>query len=135
MGYKYIIDFGGDTKLNIFVNATPVWRIYGASGGISVTGTSTPRTGEWMYVEASRTGSTMTLFVNGSLEASDASASADIDASASAVRIGDYSGGSYSLNGKIDAVVVDNGTAGNTAPYIPPTYSFWSGYSQGIIIA
>ena len=77
--------------------------------------------GQWYFVELSRSGSALRLFINGNLEATAAN-SATWDFSATKTMIGSngWDGVNSRFRGYIDDLRVTKGVARHTASYTPP---------------
>jgi hypothetical protein len=87
--------------------------------------TQVPSTSVWHHIAASRSGSTVRLFYNGTQIGSTTSSNSI--RSGSELRIGGYAyfpGGARSFNGYIDEVRITKGVARYTAAFTPPTAAF-----------
>lgn len=96
----------------------------GTATTTSLTGTSALSATTWHYVEASRSGSNLYLFVDGTEVASNTSFSETLLNSTNDIGIGAiWPNGTpnFYLNGYIEEVAVVKGVAGNTSGYTAPT--------------
>jgi len=91
-------------------------------GAARETATFTPRLKEWYHIVGVRNSSTIKFYVNGSpLDAGTSYGTAVTDSQEFWVG-SNVNGSAQTVNGHMDMVQVDNGTALYTAPFIPPVY-------------
>ena len=94
---------------NLRINATNTLQFY-YTGGSSLTSTGTILSGSWYYVAATRSGTTVRLYINGSLDSS--STFSNGTANSSAMRIGvDNTNASGFMNGYITDLRITKGSA------------------------
>ena len=102
-GYTALMGFhnGGGTDWGVFARNSGVW-IYG--GGVGLVGGGTVSTGTWYHFAASRNGSTIRVFLNGTQVGISTSATGNYTNNAgNAFRVGDdHTGTNPSFNGLID---------------------------------
>jgi hypothetical protein len=102
-GNQYVIDQGGNNNwIQIYNSKIRA----GNSGSYYCDGATTLTTNTWYHIAKTFDGVTMKVYLN-------AGVSPDCSISASgntpgAIRVGDYSGGGYALNGKVDDVRIYN---------------------------
>lgn len=92
---------------------------YDIANGVTI---GSVTTGTWYHVAASRSGSSIRLFLNGTL-ANTITSSASLVNNSDAWSIGGTVGGNY-LNGYIDDLRITKGYARYTANFTPPTAAF-----------
>jgi hypothetical protein len=95
-----------------------------ASGGI-VQSTTSLATGQWYHIAVTRTGTTVRLFINGTLEAT-ATNSESINLSASGLVVGacGWSNTTDAFNGYVDDLRITKGVARYTASFTVPSQAF-----------
>jgi hypothetical protein len=95
-----------------------------ASGGILVSTTSLA-TGQWYHIAVTRTGTTVRLFIDGTLEAT-ATNSESINLSASGLIVGacGWSNTTDAFNGYVDDLRITKGVARYTASFTVPSQAF-----------
>lgn len=124
-----------DTLSNAARNGWALWMLAGvprfsyvADGSSTwidaVVGVSTLPTNSWRHLMAAREGNTIRLFVEGALDNSAALTATLKNASATDVRIGTTSTGSYSYAGHIDELRILKGKAAQTAAFTAPTAAY-----------
>jgi hypothetical protein len=92
---------------------------YDIANGVTI---GSVTTGTWYHVAASRSGSSIRLFLNGTL-ANTVTSSASLVNNSDAWTIGATVGGNY-LNGYIDDLRITKGVARYTSTFTPPTTAF-----------
>jgi len=98
-----------------------VW-INSTNSTLNITGTVDINNGAWHYLEVSRSGSTIRIFVDGT-EGGSATYASTINGDSGTLTIGDLwnDGNIQNVDAWIDEVIIVNGTAGHTSNYIAPT--------------
>lgn len=116
------------TGFSLILESNNTLAFYGATTSIwnTVLLTSTiPTVNTWHHIAVSRSGSTVRLFLNGTIQGSIGSS--NFIRSGSSLRIGGYQyfpGGARSLNGFIDEVRITKGISRYTGNFTPPTSAF-----------
>lgn len=115
---NWVIYLGFPTvgKASLYLSDGTTYQVSGLSTTTSV------NTGSWVHVAAVRSGSTITLYVNGTSEAT-ATWAGTVSATSRSLRIGDDTIGAY-LNGYIDDFRITKGVARYTSNFTPPTAPF-----------
>jgi hypothetical protein len=108
----------GNTGWNLRINSTNTLQFY-YTGGSSVTSTGTIPATTWTHVAVTRSGTTVRLFINGTIDGS--ATFSDGTAVVNVLRIGvDNSGAAGYMNGYIDDLRITRGYARYTANFTPP---------------
>jgi hypothetical protein len=116
-GNVYLFDMGTNgTRIQLFSNT--VYFLPQSGNSIQTAAGVGMVVGTWYHVAAVRSGSTMTLYVNGSSVGTTTNSS---NLTNTLFRIGDYGGGGYGFNGYISNVRVVKGTAVYTSSFTPST--------------
>jgi hypothetical protein len=113
--YYFVVD--GSNKLQ-----------FGGSGVSALLSTSTISTGQWYHVAASRSGTTTRIFIDGTLEDTEASDTTSYNYSTNNLLIGRNgwdSSGNQGFHGYIDEVRITKGVARYTATFTAPTAPFF----------
>ena len=113
--YYFVVD--GSNKLQ-----------FGGSGVSALLSTSTISTGQWYHVAASRSGTTTRIFIDGTLEDTEASDTTSYNYSTNNLLIGRNgwdSSGNQGFYGYIDEVRITKGVARYTATFTAPTAPFF----------
>lgn len=115
--YNFLLFLNSSSQLGFGIGTTA-----GTAAAHTLTSTGTLTANTWHHFEASRTGDTVRLFLDGVLEATQAlSASFAFHASADTARIGAYNtAASNFLLGYLQDLRVVKGVGGNTATFTPP---------------
>jgi hypothetical protein len=116
---------GTNVAWELGLNASTKFRVLvqTSAGQVVIDGTTTPTTGVWYHLAAVRNGSTVTLYVNGTSEATGSVSTNAIVAESSPVFVGQYGYG-FQMNGYIDDLRITKGIARYTANFTPPTSQF-----------
>ena len=116
-GNVYLCDMGSNgTRIQLYLNS--IYFIPQSGNNIQSAAGVGMVVGTWYHVAAVRSGSTMTLYVNGASVGSTTNSNNLTD---TLFRIGDYGGGGYGFNGYISNVRVVKGTAIYTSAFTPST--------------
>jgi len=116
-GNVYLYDMGSNgTRIQLYLNT--IYFIPQSGNNIQSAAGVGMVVGTWYHVAAVRSGSTMTLYVNGASVGSTTNSNNLTD---TLFRIGDYGGGGYGFNGSISNVRVVKGTAIYTSAFTPST--------------
>ena len=113
--YYFVVD--GSNKLQ-----------FGGSGVSTLLSTSTISTGQWYHVAVSRSGTTTRIFIDGTLEDTEASDTTSYNYSTNNLLIGRNgwdSSGNQGFYGYIDEVRITKGVARYTATFTAPTAPFF----------
>jgi len=113
--YYFVVD--GSNKLQ-----------FGGSGVSTLLSTSTISTGQWYHVAASRSGTTTRIFIDGTLEDTEASDTTSYNYSTNNLLIGRNgwdSSSNQGFYGYIDEVRITKGVARYTATFTAPTAPFF----------
>jgi hypothetical protein len=113
--YYFVVD--GSNKLQ-----------FGGSGVSALQSASTISTGQWYHVAASRSGTTTRIFIDGTLEDTEASDTTSYNYSTNGLLIGrnGWDGtGTQGFHGYIDEVRLTKGVARYTATFSAPTAPFF----------
>lgn len=103
-------------------NGNGRWVVYiGSSSPVATETAATVSTGTWYHIAVVRSGSTVTIYRDGTSVATGTSSS-DISNTTQPLYIG--TGSSYPLNGYIDDLRITKGYARYTANFTPPTAAF-----------
>jgi hypothetical protein len=124
-----------DNGWNMDILSTGIARFYTSGSGqtpeIVSSGTTVVPLNTWTHFAAVRSGSTLTLYLDGAAEGSISSTQNENWTGANAIlrvgTVGIYQGlglSQYSLNGYIDDLRITKGVARYTANFIPPTAAF-----------
>lgn len=120
--YSCLMGFhnGGSEDWGVFVRSNGVW-MYG--GGAGLVGGGTVSTGAWNYFAASKSGTIVRTFLNGTQVGVSTSATGNYTNNAgNAFRIGDdYTTVNPSFNGLIDDLRITKGVSRYSANFTPPT--------------
>ena len=113
--YYFVVD--GSNKLQ-----------FGGAGVSTLLSTSTISTGQWYHVAVSRSGTTTRIFIDGTLEDTEASDTTSYNYSTNNLLIGRNgwdSSGNQGFHGYIDEVRITKGVARYTATFTAPTAPFF----------
>jgi hypothetical protein len=95
-------------------------------GQINLISTGAIGTGAWVYVAATRSGSTFRLFINGTQDGSTTS-SGTVNSTSNYFSVGGTGGTNPdAMNGYIDELRITRGFARYTATFTPPTAAFFN---------
>ena len=117
---------GTNVPWEVGLNASNKFRVLvQTSGGqIVIDGATTPSTSTWYHIAAVRNNGTVTLYLNGTSDASNSTLSTNaLVAETNSVNVGTYAYG-YPLNGYIDDLRITKGVARYTTTFTPPTAAF-----------
>jgi hypothetical protein len=112
--YYFVVD--GSNKLQ-----------FGGAGVSTLLSTSTISTGQWYHVAVSRSGTTTRIFIDGTLEDTEASDTTSYNYSTNNLLIGrnGWDGAGQGFHGYIDEVRITKGVARYTATFTAPTAPFF----------
>lgn len=113
-----IISFGSNLSLYI---ASTGSNLYWFDGSTNLLATPTPANNTWHHVAIARQGTTLRMFLNGSLVSS---ATYSTNIASTNMRIGTATTGSGTFDGYIDEVRITKGVARYTANFTPPSSPF-----------
>lgn len=123
-GFQTIFDISYTTSPNLLFQASSGAMAVYMNGGSTVLAASAVSNGTWNHFALVRSGTTVTLYLNG-VSVSSATYSGNVGNSTSIVYVGGSLGGSgFYLNGYLSNVRVVKGTALYTAAFTPPTQLF-----------
>jgi hypothetical protein len=123
----YLTDFRGGSTSNFalgFIGSGGVTKMYAYIGatGADTTGSATVTLNTWNHVAFVRSGSTVTLYLNGT---SNGTLSASYSQGATNVTIGSrYTGATEYITGYIDDLRITKGVARYTSNFTAPTAAF-----------
>jgi hypothetical protein len=104
-------------KYNTYI----LFELISSSAGVAtITSSSTVTTGVWYHIAVVRSGSTITLYINGTSQGTSTSL-ASYSSANSFIRVGDERTLSYPLNGYVDDLRITKGYARYTATFTAPT--------------
>jgi hypothetical protein len=107
-------------KYNTYIQ----FQFLSASAGVgTVTSSSTVTTGVWYHIAVVRSGSTITLYINGTSQGTSTS-TASYSSANSFIRVGEERTLGGQLNGYIDDLRITKGYARYTANFTAPTAAF-----------
>ena len=117
--------------VGVFNGSSSGWLIYQngnnlevyMNGSTMITGTR-PSVDAWHHIAMTRDGTTLRLFVDGSLHGSATNNSTGVSQTNNPLRIGDTGGGRNSLDGYIDDFRITYGKARYTSNFTAPTEEF-----------
>ena len=124
---SYITDFRSGSTSNFtfgVINNGGNGRMYAfvGSGGVDATGSVNVALNAWSHVAFVRSGSTVTLYLNGT---ANGTLSSSFNQTATGAYVGSrYTGLTEYVNGYIDDLRITNGIARYTATFTPPTLPF-----------
>jgi len=106
-------------------NSNIQFQFLSASAGVgTVTSSSTVTTGVWYHIAVVRSGSTITLYIDGTSKGTSTT-TASYSSANSFFRVGDERTISYPLDGYVDDLRITKGYARYTANFTPPTAAFF----------
>jgi len=109
-------------KYNTYIQ----FELISSSAGVAtITSSSTVTTGVWYHIAVVRSGSTITLYINGTSQGTSTS-TASYSSANSFVRVGEERTLGGQLNGYIDDLRITKGYARYTANFTPPTAAFFN---------
>lgn len=100
------------------INATNYLQFF-YTGGSSVTGAVAVPSGQWSLVEVNRSGTTLTMWIDG-MAAGSGTVASGTASTTTTLKIGCDSDGTTGFNGWIDEVRFTKGLSRNTVAYTPP---------------
>ena len=117
--------------VGVFNGSSSGWLIYQngnnlevyMNGSTMITGTR-PSADAWHHIAMTRDGTTLRLFVDGSLHGSATNNGTGVSQTNNPLRIGDTGGGRNSLDGYIDDFRITYGKARYTSNFTAPTEEF-----------
>ena len=108
----------------LYIKTTNVLEFYGGSGTVTVTGTAAIAATTWTHFAVVRSGSTITIYVNGTAGGTATNSSFSDDTSALVYVGGRADSASLALNGYIDDLRITKGYARYTSNFSVPTSPF-----------
>jgi hypothetical protein len=113
---------GTNVPWEIGLNASNKFRalVQTSGGQVVIDGTTTPSTSTWYHIAAVRNGATVTLYVNGTSEATGSVSTNALVAETNSVYVGQYAYG-FQFNGYIDDLRITKGIARYVQNFTPPT--------------
>jgi len=108
----------------LYIKTTNVLEFYGGSGTVTVTGTAAIAATTWTHFAVVRSGSTITIYVNGTAGGTATNSSFSDDTSALVYVGGRADSASLALNGYIDDLRITKGYARYTSNFTAPTAPF-----------
>jgi hypothetical protein len=110
---------GSGPGWTLYTKTTNVLEFYGGSGTVTVTGTAAIAATTWTHFAVVRSGSTITIYVNGTAGGTATNSSFSDDTSALVYVGGRADSASLALNGYIDDLRITKGYARYTANFTP----------------
>lgn len=104
----------------LYIKTTNVLEFYGGSGTVTVTGTTAISATTWTHFAVVRSGSTITIYINGTAGGTATNSSFSDDTSALVYVGGRADSSALSLNGYIDDLRITKGAARYIGNFTPP---------------
>ncbi|NBW17557.1 MAG: LamG domain-containing protein [Caulobacteraceae bacterium] len=115
---------GSGPGWTLYTKTTNVLEFYGGSGTVTVTGTTAISATTWTHFAVVRSGSTITIYINGTAGGTATNSSFSDDTTALVYVGGRADNSALSLNGYIDDLRITKGYARYTSNFTPPTAAF-----------
>lgn len=120
-GNQYILEHGSNGGTLVYNGGLKYYNTTTGTGSVLYTANPALVAGTWHHIAAARGAGTTRLFVDGVLKASAADSH---NYPAQALRIGDYGGGGFGMDGRPDEFRIKRGAALYTANFTPPAAPF-----------